>query len=209
MDEACLKICVKPLSVSVYRKYSLCLSISGPSCPIAYKTLLKYLQTVSADLKMKLYVPIMFLVAYSLKRHSDLFLNRAICGARSATRCPLIHLTFQNNVRALGMKMVSEFFGIPETDFKIFRSDSSVTVFFENGIGFRNFLSESVSESALCFTDRFLRLSVFVGNYRICVSEISGIVSRNFFRNFPVCDFFASPICLWIRITYFCIFWTF
>jgi hypothetical protein len=43
----------------------------------------------------------------------------------------------------LGIKTVSEFFGIPETDFEIFRSDSSVTVFSENGIGFRNFLSES------------------------------------------------------------------
>ena len=32
----------------------------------------------------------------------------------------------------------------------------------------------------LVFTDRFLRLPVFVGNYRICVSEFSGIVSRNF-----------------------------
>jgi hypothetical protein len=74
------------------------------------------------------------------------------------------------------IKTVSEFFGIPETDFEIFRSDSSVTVFFENGIGFRNFLSES----AWCFTDRFLRLSVFVENYRICVSEFSGIVSQNF-----------------------------
>jgi hypothetical protein len=78
------------------------------------------------------------------------------------------------------MKTVSEFFGIPKTDFEFFRSDSLVTVFFENGIGFRNFLSESVSESAWCFTDRFLRLPVFVGNYRICVSEFSGIVSRNF-----------------------------
>jgi hypothetical protein len=96
--------------------------------------------------------------------------------------------------------------------FRNFRSDSSVTVFFENGIGFRNFLSESVSKSAWCFTDRFHRLPVFVGNYRIYVSEISGIVSeffRNFFRNFPACDFFASPLHLWIRITYFCIFWTF
>jgi hypothetical protein len=96
----------------------------------------------------------------------------------------------------VGMKTVSEFFGISETDFEIFRSDSSVTVFFENGIGFRNFLSESVSESAWCFTDRFLRLPVFVGNYRIYFSEFSGIVSRNFselclgiFRNFPACDF--------------------
>jgi hypothetical protein len=48
---------------------------------------------------------------------------------------------------------------------------------FENEIGFRNFLSES----AWCFTDRFLRLLVFVGNYRICVSEFSGILSRNLF----------------------------
>jgi hypothetical protein len=69
------------------------------------------------------------------------------------------------------MKTVSKIFGIPETNFKNFRSDSPVTVFFENGIGFRNFLSESVSESAWCFTDYFLRLPVFVGNYRICVSE--------------------------------------
>jgi hypothetical protein len=82
------------------------------------------------------------------------------------------------------MKTVSEFFGIPETDFGIFRSDSSVTVFFENGIGFRNFLSESVSESAWCFTDRLHRLPVFVRNYRIYVSEISGIVSRIFFGIF-------------------------
>jgi hypothetical protein len=106
----------------------------------------------------------------------------------------------------VGMKTVSEFFGIPETDFEFFRSDSPVTVFFENGIRFRNFLSES--ESAWCFIDRFLRLPVFLENYRIFVSEFSGIVSQNFFRNFPACDFFASPVRLWIRITYFCIFLT-
>jgi hypothetical protein len=95
------------------------------------------------------------------------------------------------------MKTVSEFFGIPETDFEIFRSDSSVTVFFENGIGFLNFLSVSVSKSAWCFTDRFLRLPVFVGNYRIvsqnfpelclgifrnCVSEFFGIFQHVIFR---------------------------
>jgi hypothetical protein len=95
----------------------------------------------------------------------------------------------------VGMKTVSEFFGILKIDFEIFRSDSSVTVFFENGIGFRNFLSESVSESAWCFTDRFLRLPFFVGNYRICVSEFSGIVSRNF-SEFSSMWFFASPVCL-------------
>jgi hypothetical protein len=78
------------------------------------------------------------------------------------------------------MKTVLEFFGFPETDFEIFRYDSSVTVFFENGIRFRDFLSKSVSESAWCFTDRFLRLLFFVGNYRICVSDFSGIVSQIF-----------------------------
>jgi hypothetical protein len=85
------------------------------------------------------------------------------------------------------MKTVSEFFGIPETDFEIFRSDSPVTVFFENGIGFRNFLSESVSESAWCFTNRFCRKlpDLCLGIFRNCVSEFFGIVSRNF----PACDF--------------------
>jgi hypothetical protein len=78
------------------------------------------------------------------------------------------------------MKTILEFFGIPETDFEIFRYDSSVTVFFENGIGFRDFLSKSVSESAWCFTDRFLRLLFFVENYQISVSDFSGIVSQNF-----------------------------
>jgi hypothetical protein len=76
------------------------------------------------------------------------------------------------------MKTVSEFFGIPETDFNFFRSDSSATVFFENRIGFRNFLSES----AWCFTDRFLRLPVFIGNYQICVSEFFGIFQHMIFR---------------------------
>jgi hypothetical protein len=76
------------------------------------------------------------------------------------------------------MKTVSEFFGIAETDFEIFRSHSPITVFFENEIGFRNFLSEST----WCFTGRFLWLPVFVRNYQICVSE--------FFRN-CVSEFFS------------------
>jgi hypothetical protein len=41
-----------------------------------------------------------------------------------------------------------------------------------------------------------------LGNFRNCVSEFF----RNFFRNFPACDFFASPVHLWIRITYFVFF---
>jgi hypothetical protein len=116
----------------------------------------------------------------------------------------VFQISFSFSILQLGMKTVLEFFDIPETDFKIFRSDSLVTVFFENGIGFRNFLSES----AWSFTDRFLRLPVYVGNYQICVSEFFEIVSRNFFQNFSSCVFFASPVRLWIRITYFCIFWT-
>jgi hypothetical protein len=43
-----------------------------------------------------------------------------------------------------------------------------------------------------------------LGNFRNCVSEFF----RIFFRNFPACDFFASPVYFWIRIAYFCIFWT-
>jgi hypothetical protein len=66
------------------------------------------------------------------------------------------------------MKTVLEFFGIPEIDFEIFRSNSSVTVFFENGIGFRNFLSELACVlPTVSFGYRFL-------------SEITGFVSRNF-----------------------------
>jgi hypothetical protein len=66
------------------------------------------------------------------------------------------------------MKTVSEFFGIPETDFKIFRSDSPVTVFFENGIGFRN-----------RYRNRRGILPIVSFGYRF-LSEITGFVSRNF-----------------------------
>jgi hypothetical protein len=89
------------------------------------------------------------------------------------------------------MKTVSEFFGILETDFEIFRSDSPVTVFFENKINFQNFLYESVS--AWFFTDSFLQLPGFVENYRICVSKFSGIVSRNFLE---LCLSFSKFSCM-------------
>jgi hypothetical protein len=83
----------------------------------------------------------------------------------------------------VGMKTVLEFFRIPETDFEFFRLDSPVTVFFENGIDFRKFLSESVSESAWCFTGRFLRLPVFVGKLPdLCLGIFRNCVS-DFFRN--------------------------
>jgi hypothetical protein len=71
-------------------------------------------------------------------------------------------------------------FGIPETDFEIFRSDSPVTVFFKNGIRFRNFLSESVSEiriGVVCyrsfpFTDFCQKLpDLCLRFFRNCISE--------------------------------------
>ncbi len=70
-------------------------------------------------------------------------------------------------MQEVGMKTVSEFFGIPETVSDFFRSESSVSVFLGIGIGHRNFRSESVSKSVQSFTDRFLRLPFWVGIYRI------------------------------------------
>jgi hypothetical protein len=87
------------------------------------------------------------------------------------------------------MKTVSEFFGIPETDFENFRSDSSVTVFFENGIGFRNrrgvlptvsfgyrFLSEITGFISRNFPELCL------GIFRNCFSEFFGIFQQVIFR---------------------------
>jgi hypothetical protein len=70
------------------------------------------------------------------------------------------------------MKTVSEFFGIPKTDFKIFRSDSSVTVFSKTesvlGIFYRNrYRNRRGVLPTVSFGYRFL-------------SEITGFVSRNF-----------------------------
>jgi hypothetical protein len=70
----------------------------------------------------------------------------------------------------LGMKTVSEFFGIPETDFEIFQSnsDSPVTVFFE---------TESVF--GIFYRNRRGVLPTVSFGYRF-LSEITGFVSRNF-----------------------------
>jgi hypothetical protein len=113
-----------------------------------------------------------------------------------------------SSVYQLGMKTVSEFFGILETDFEIFRSDSLVTDFIRK----RNRFSEFSIGIGVMFYRPFPSVTGFcrklpdlcLENFRNCVSEFF----RNFFRNFPACDFFASPVHLWIRITYFCIFWT-
>jgi hypothetical protein len=68
------------------------------------------------------------------------------------------------------MKTVSEFFGIPETDFEIFQSnsDSPVTVFFE---------TESVF--GIFYRNRRGVLPTVSFGYRF-LSEITGFVSRNF-----------------------------
>jgi hypothetical protein len=71
------------------------------------------------------------------------------------------------------MKTVSEFFGIPETVFDFFRSESSVSIFLGIGIGHRNLTSESVSKSVQPFTDRILRLPFWIGIYRIQNSEFT------------------------------------
>jgi hypothetical protein len=47
--------------------------------------------------------------------------------------------------------------------FRFFRPNSSVSVFFGNGIGSRNFDSETVSESVRRFTDCFHRLPILIG----------------------------------------------
>jgi hypothetical protein len=104
----------------------------------------------------------------------------------------------------LGMKTVLEFFGIQETDFEMFIEFTGNGIFRK-----RNRFSEFSIGIGVVFYRPFPSITGFVENYRICVSEFSRIVSRNFFRNFPACDFFASLVRLWIRITYFCIFWTF
>jgi hypothetical protein len=114
----------------------------------------------------------------------------------------MCRLSWDHLLRCVGTKTVLEIFGIPETDFEIFRSGSLVTIFFENGIGFYNFLSESV----WCFTHHFLRLPIFQKLPNLCLGNFSELCLGIFFRNFPACDFFASSVRLWIRITYFLFF---
>jgi hypothetical protein len=80
----------------------------------------------------------------------------------------------------LGMKMVSVFFGIPETNFKIFRSDSLLTVFFEKRNRFLDFSIGIGIGIGVVFYRLFPSVTV--------LSEITGFVSQNFpelcFENF-------------------------
>jgi hypothetical protein len=67
----------------------------------------------------------------------------------------------------VGMKTVLDFFGFPETIFDFYPTEFSGNGIFENGIGCRNFISESVSKPVWHFADRFLRLPNLTGIYRI------------------------------------------
>jgi hypothetical protein len=84
------------------------------------------------------------------------------------------------------MKTVSEFFDIPETDFEIFRSDSSVMVFFENGIDFWIFYRNR-------YRNRRGVLPTVSFGYRF-LSEMTRFV----FRNFPELSQNFSELCLGI-----------
>jgi hypothetical protein len=105
------------------------------------------------------------------------------------------------------------------------RDENGFGIFRYSGNQFRNFSTKLIgngifrkrnryrnqnflSESAWCFTDRFLRLLVFVGNYPIFVSEFSRIVSRNFFSEFSSMWFFRIACTSLDKDCLFCIFWT-
>jgi hypothetical protein len=77
------------------------------------------------------------------------------------------HLVAKDKLRWVEMKTVSEFFGFPKTVFDFFRFSSPISVFFENGIDYRNFKSEPVSKLVWHFTVRLVRLSILIGIYRL------------------------------------------
>jgi hypothetical protein len=75
------------------------------------------------------------------------------------------------------MKTVSEFFGIPKTDFEFFRSDSPVMVFFENGIGFRKRHHTIISyriASSFCITKK-----VWGNKGELLFQKVDRIMKRN------------------------------
>jgi hypothetical protein len=76
------------------------------------------------------------------------------------------------------MKTILEFFGFPKSHLTFFRSDSPVTVFFENGIGNRYFISESISKTVWRFTDHFLRIPILIRIYWTRVSEFFEIKNK-------------------------------
>jgi hypothetical protein len=103
------------------------------------------------------------------------------------------------------------------SDTHINRDENSFRIFWYSGNRFRNFSIGFTGNGIFRKQNRFLEFPIGIGVvfYRLFPS-FTGFVSRNFpelclrifFQNFPACDFFGSPVRLWIRITFFCIFWT-
>jgi hypothetical protein len=73
------------------------------------------------------------------------------------------------------MKTVSELFGIPDTFSDFFLIGLVGNGIFGNGIGCRNFNSESVSKTVRRSTDRLYRLPIFYRN----LPDSSFGISRN------------------------------
>jgi hypothetical protein len=107
------------------------------------------------------------------------------------------------------------------------RDENGFEIFRNSGNRFRNFSIGFIGNGIFRKRNRFSEFSIGIGIgidvvfYRpfpsvtgfrrklpdLCLG-IFRILSRNFFQNFPAYDFFVSSVRLWIRITYFCIFWT-
>jgi hypothetical protein len=103
------------------------------------------------------------------------------------------------------MQMTVETMGRDENGFGIFRY---------SGNRFRKFSIGFTSNGIFRKRNRFSEFSIGIGLvfYRPFASvtgfcrKLPDLCLGFFFRTFPACDFFASPVRLWIRITYFFIF---
>ena len=105
------------------------------------------------------------------------------------------------------------------------RDENGFGIFRNSGNRFRNFSIGFIGNGIFRKRNRFSEFSIGIGIgigvvfYRpfpsvtgfcrklpdLCLGIFRNCVSE-FFWNFPACDFFASPVHLWIRITNFCIF---
>jgi hypothetical protein len=97
------------------------------------------------------------------------------------------------------------------------RDENSFGIFRSSGNRFRNFSIGFTGNGIFRKRNRFSEFSIEIG-IRIGVvfyrpfPSVTGFCRKlldlclEIFRNFSACDFFASPVRLWIRITYFCIF---
>jgi hypothetical protein len=105
------------------------------------------------------------------------------------------------------------------------RDENGFGIFRNSGNRFRNFSIGITGNGIFRKRNRLSEFSIGIGIgvvfYRpflsvtgfcrklpdLCLGIFWNCVSE-FFWIFPVCDFFVSHVRLWIRITYFCIFWT-